>query len=270
MANTKLWQESSIKPSVMDPPRQLNPEFTRDQNGNPISEQEILERMERERAAKQAAEEKAEREKRWEGKDESEILRCELERLRKGVTDDDTFSIRRRSDGALDVHLYGRSFSVLEHVVKYSNRTRTWHITAKGCLDRLASAAVRPDRPRDMKQGDIYEEQADILKELAESAGASEDEVLQRNIKAAEGIANESVRWKTVQSVLFIYLKGIIGDLKCQTSKLEAELEKAKLQISKLESSRPAKKKASKKRGRKPQKPRPAASDEEASPTMPL
>lgn len=218
MDQTKVQQDSVVKQSVVEPPRQLAPQFQVDEKGRGISEQEIIERRERVADRTRTARERAERIARWQGLPYVEILRLEIERIRPGTMADDTFSISEKTDGSIDVHFMGRVFRVLKHVVAYSIRTSTWHITAQGALDRLRTAAVRPDVPREVKQADVYEEQAELLREVAKAAQILDDEELQSALSVAAGLGTTSIRWKTEVQTLFLHLIKRLQEKPCQTS----------------------------------------------------
>ena len=213
----KVHQDTVVKQSVVEPARVLDPQFRVDEYGKVISEQELIEQRQRRAELEQKAADTLRRRERWADKDAIEILTLEIERHKPGTTTDETFSIRRRGDGAIDVHLHGRQWTILPHVVSYSGDSETWHITAKGAVKQLKTAAVRPDVPREYKQSDIYEEQAAILRDLAGEAGLLDLEGIQQNLKAMESL-DAALRWKTELSFLFLQLRTWIQEHKCQTS----------------------------------------------------
>lgn len=251
----KLGQDLSVvKKSIIEPPRQLDPQFRVDEKGRPISEQEFIERRTREAEWKREGEEKAERRARWEGKSPGEILCMEMERIRPGTLKDGTFSLHPRADMSIDVHLMGRVFRVLPHVVAISSKDTSWHITAQGALDRLRTAAVRPEQPSSMKQTDIYEEQADILREVAKAAGIYEEEALQDHLASIVGLGQSAVRWKSEMQFLFIYLRKRLKEITCPTpSPQPQQLQSSKKhQSKKHQSKKPQSKKPRPKAGPRP------------------
>lgn len=213
----KVIQTSSVKKSKVVGGRPLNPKF-RIEDGKIISEQEVIEAEERRQELERAQEERAERLKEWRGLEPMRILLGELEKRKPGTTSDPTFSISQLESGDIDVHLGGRAFRVLEHVVRHSDKTLTWHITAQGVLDRLKSMAVRPDAAQPVRQAELYQEQAEILRELAGVAGLLDDEALKRTLEGLKEVKDEAVRWKTEVNLLFISLRTRIGELRCQIS----------------------------------------------------
>lgn len=217
MQNIKIVQESAVKHSKVEPARKLNPQFTV-VDGKVVSEQELIEQRARVLGSEKRIKGRTERTERWEGKTHVEILRLEMERIRPGTISDETFSLQVKTDGAIDVHFMGRVFRILPLVVAKSDKGMSWHITAKGALDRLRTAAVRADVPTQMKQGDIYEEQADLLREIAKAAKILEDDELQTSLAACDALGNTSIRWKTEVQTLFLYLIRKLQESPCQTS----------------------------------------------------
>lgn len=224
----KVQQDSVIKESILEPPRELDPQFKVDAKGNPISEQEILEQRHLLKTQRKEAAEKAERLARWKGRTPAEIVAMEMERIRPGTGVDETFSVNTRSDGSIDVHLMGRVYQVPRNTIDVSNRGASWHITAQGALDRLRVAAVRPDVAQPVKQSEIYEEQVELLMDLAAAAGLLERKEFQDNLAMIEGLGNSATRWKTQLNLLFLSLRKYIGETRCPTSPPQPQKPKAK------------------------------------------
>lgn len=214
----KVYQDSVIKESILEPPRQLKQVYAVTPEGTVISEQEVIQRQERHQKLTREIKEKAERKAAWAGKTPPEILLMEMVRVKPNIKGDSTLSVHPLPDGSIDVHLYGRVDRVAPHIVKYSTDSVTWHVTAKGVIQRLGIAAVRPDRPREVLQYEVYQEQADLLRELARSGGFLGLDPLKSELKDAEEIVDPAVRWKTVVNILFLFLRKQLGEFTCQTS----------------------------------------------------
>lgn len=219
----KLEQATVVKKSLVEPARTLDPQFRVDEKGRIVSEQELLEQARRLKERAKVDRERSEKRARWESTNPEEILKLELERIRPGTLADSTFSIQVFEDG-IDVHLFGRSFRILAHVLTFSAKTLTWDVTAKGALDRLKAQAVRPDAPKARNQAEVYQEQAAMLRELADVAGISEDPVLAATLEALKDVKEESVRWKTEVNTLFLHLR---MKLQCLTSQPLPQLPQA-------------------------------------------
>lgn len=220
----KVVQDTVTKESVLQPPRNLDHGFRVNALGEIVSEKEHIEHQQRLVEIATEQREKVERKTRWAGRSHADILAMEVARIRPGIQEGPTFSITRRYDGALDVHWDGRVFRVKPEVVRHSDSTLTWHITAQGAMDRLATATVRPDAPRSMKQADVYEEQADLLRNLAEEAGVLDDPALQKQLEHLTGLGESATRWKMEGATLFLAIKTKIGDLRAQCLTLQAQL----------------------------------------------
>jgi hypothetical protein len=217
----KLGQQTTIKQSVIAPPQELDPTYHVEMVGNKqqvVAQQELIERRERERVALAKKAERDAHRAEWDGLSPAQVLMAEMLKQRPALKGESTFSIHPNAEGDIDVHLYGNVYRVLEHVVKHSDKTVTWHITAKGVIDRLRRMAVQPSRPLEVKQSEIYQEQADMLRELALVGGLLEDPNLQVLLQGAKEIKDDAVRSKTEVTTLFIHLRKRLGELACQTS----------------------------------------------------
>lgn len=213
----KVYQETVIKESILEPARKLNPTFAVTEDGTVISEQEVIQRKERNIKLTRELREEKERIEAWKGLSPPDILLMEMLKEKPVIKGDPTFSIHPMIDGTIDVHLYGRTHRVLPHIVKFSSDSITWHITARGVLQGLGRAAVRPDVAREMLQHEIYQEQADLLRELARVGGYLEEEKLSEELEDLQKIPDQSMRWKTEVNLLFVFLRKKIGALACQS-----------------------------------------------------
>lgn len=213
----KVYQESIVKQSVVEPARKLSPVFATLKDGTVISEQEIMQRKERDEKLTRELREEEEHIEAWIGMSPPEILLMEMVKKKPIIKNDPTLSIHPMPDGTIDVHLYGRTHRVLPHIVKFSNDSVTWHVTARGVLQALERAAVRPDVAREMLQHEVYQEQADLLRELARVGGYLEEEKLSQELGDLEKIPDQSMRWKTEVNLLFLLLRKKIGALVCQS-----------------------------------------------------
>lgn len=213
----KVYQESIIKESVLEPARKLAPVFATLKDGTVISEQETIQRKERHEKLSKERQEEADHIEAWKDMSPPEILLMEMVKKKPIIKGDPTLSIHPMPDGTIDVHLYGRTHRVLPHIVKFSNDSVTWHVTARGVLQGLERAAVRPDVAREMLQHEVYQEQADLLRELARVGGYLEEEKLSQELGDLEKIPDQSMRWKTEVNLLFLFLRKKIGALACQS-----------------------------------------------------
>lgn len=205
-------ERSGIQPSKIPEPIQLSPSAGYDPlTDSVISEQELIERAERQREIDERCREIETRRKRWAGKTEEEILLSEVELVRRGTLNDPTWSFYRTEDG-YQAHLYGVTESVTPNQLAYTRRSATWHQLARGIIQRLRRKRTRQMDIEQTPRPEVYEEQARLLSEVLRVLGAAGEAAVAEAKRRTVGIREPSTRWKTVVHHLGEFLKQVITE----------------------------------------------------------
>jgi len=207
---------SGISPSKVFPePRKLNPGIGYDPvTQTVISEQEYIERHERQEALERRCAEIETRRRRWEGKSDEGILLEEIDLFRPGTLEDPTWSLYATKDG-YQAHLYGVTESVTPNQLEYARRSSGWHILGRGIIERLRRKRARQMDVEQTPRPEVYEEQVRLLSDLVKLSGG--ELYLEEVERTTAGIREPATKAKTQVHYLVRFLGAIIREGKaCQ------------------------------------------------------
>jgi hypothetical protein len=214
----------SLRTSNLPEPLELNPQlihegidpYAKNQMEADLftTEEELYSRVERDAARQEEVEGNARREADWGVMGDAEIFLHELEKLRPGTRAASDFLFHERQ-GGFEVHLFGRRDKISRAQVKYARDNRTWHLMARGALDRLRKPSIIAAPPR-YTETDIYRDQLYMLEELIGRAGLESEELGE----LFEGLVeekDEAVRYVTGVNRLLDYIVKKTEELRCRT-----------------------------------------------------